>query len=137
LFRDEKGNEGWFALGDLSHEEGGKSREAVLLDAIWPQETMSYRSIFQHIVTVAAASADVIFFRWQPGLDYSEYSHFVIPHKLAAPRAYVSVPKGATRFPLDMLDYDDSDYIAWRFQWSGDERMRERAIYTSSDTDGV
>jgi hypothetical protein len=132
LFRDEQGNEGWFALGGLGHGEGGKIREAVLLDAIWPQE-MSYRSIFQDIVSVASASADVILFRWQPGLDYSEYSRFVIAHKLAAPRAYVSVPKGVPRFPLDLLDYDDSDYVAWRFQWSENEKMKQRAF----DTNGV
>jgi hypothetical protein len=131
LFRDEQGNEGWFALGELSHGDGGKIREAVLLDAIWAQEKTSYRSIFQHIVSVAAASADVILFRWQPGLDYSEYSRFMIAHKLAAPRAYVSVPKRAQGFPLDLLDYDDSDYIAWRFQWSGSEKMKERALNTN------
>ena len=119
LFRDELGNEGWFSLGDLPHGEGRQFRESVLLDAIWPREQMSFKRIFREILRVTAASADAIIFRWQPGLDYSKYSRCVIPHKLGAPRAFVSVPKGAPRFPLDSLDYDDSDYVAWRFQWTG------------------
>jgi hypothetical protein len=119
LFRDELGNEGWFSLGDLPHGEGRQFRESVLLDAIWPREQMSFKRIFREILRVTAASADAIIFRWQPGLDYSKYSRCVIPHKLGAPRAFVCVPKGAPRFPLDSLDYDDSDYVAWRFQWTG------------------
>jgi hypothetical protein len=119
LFRDEAGNEGWFALGDLTHGESAQFRESVLLDAIWPRKRMSFRHIFREILRIAATSADAIFFRWQPGLDYSKCSRFAIPHKLGAPRAFVSIPKGVPRFPLDSLDYDDSDYIAWRFQWTG------------------
>jgi len=117
LVRDKKGNEGWFALADLARSEGGL-RESVLLDAIWPRETMEYKSIVQDALRIASATADAIYFRWQPGIDYREYSRFMIPRKLDAPRAFVSVPKGTPRFPLDSFDYDDSDYIAWRFNWS-------------------
>ncbi len=93
-------------------------RAAVLLDAVWPRQQIGFADIFQEIVRItAAASADAIFFRWQSGVDYSEYSRCVIPRKLEAPRAFVSVPKGAPQFPLDSLDYDDSDSIAWAFQW--------------------
>jgi hypothetical protein len=118
LFRDELGNEGWFALGDLTHGQAGQLRESVLLDAIWPREQMDFTCIFQEIVRLAADSADAISFRWQPGLDYGEYSRCTIPHRLPAARAFVSVPKGAPRLPLETFDYDDSDYIAWRFQWA-------------------
>ncbi len=117
LVRDALGNEGWFALGDLTHGQGGQLRESVLLDAIWPREHMEFAAIFQEIIRGAAGSADTISFRWQPGLDVSALS-VAIPHKLPAPRAFVSVPKGASPLPLSVLDYDDSDYIAWRFQWA-------------------
>jgi hypothetical protein len=118
LFRDAAGHEGWFSLGNLTHGERAPFRESVLLDAIWPREHMSFRYIFREILHAAATSADAVFFRWQPGLDYSKYSRCVIAHKLEAPRAFVSVPKGAPRFSLDSLDYDDSDFVAWRFQWA-------------------
>lgn len=118
LFRDELGNEGWFSLGHFARGEGGQLRASVLLDAIWPQGQMSYDDIFEDILRVTAATADAIFFRWQPGLDYRSYSRSVIPRKLGAPRAFVSVPNGAPRFPLDSLDYDDSDHIAWALPWT-------------------
>lgn len=125
VFRDESGNEGWFSLGELREAGGGRLRESVLLDAIWPRERMSFKPILREIARVAAASADAVLFRSQPGLDYGEYSHCVIPHKLEAPRAFVCLPKGATGFPLDSLDYDDSDYIAWSFQWTGPRRAKQ------------
>jgi hypothetical protein len=78
---------------------------------------MSYKDIFQEILRMTAATADAICFRWHPGLDANDLSRCVIPRKLEAPRAFVRIPKGTPRFPLDSLDYDDSDYIAWTFQW--------------------
>jgi hypothetical protein len=121
LFRDEVGNEGWFCLGNLVRGEQGQFRASVLLDAIWPREQMTFRTIFQEILRKTVGTADAISFRWQPGLDNTKYRGCVIPRKLQAPRAFVSVPKDASPFPLDSLDYDDSDYIAWAFQWKGTE----------------
>jgi hypothetical protein len=115
-------------LGHLTRGEGGQLHASVLLDAIWPRERISYRDILQEILRVAAATADAIVFRWQPGLDYSKYTRCVIPRKLEAPRAFVSVPKGAPRFALDSLDYDDSDYIAWTFPWTDWVRREEGAL---------
>ena len=76
---------------------------------------MNFKPIFQAICRLTARSSDVMLARWQPGLDYRQYGPHVIAHKLAAPRAFVIVPKGAERLPLASFDYDDSDYIAWRF----------------------
>jgi hypothetical protein len=115
LIRDERGNEGWFSLGQLTRGEERQFRASVLLDAIWPREQMSFRDIFDQILRVTAATADAISFRWQPGLDSNELSPYVIRRNLGAPRAFVSVPKGAPRLPLESLDYDDSDYVAWAF----------------------
>jgi hypothetical protein len=125
LFRDKLGNEGWFSVGDLSHGQAGPLRQSVLLDAIWPREKMSFKHIFREIVRTAAASADAIIFRWQPGLHYRDYNRCIIPYKLEAPRAFVIVPKGAAPYPLDSLDYDDSDYVAWRFQWPAHDSISE------------
>ena len=117
LLRDGLGNEGWISVGHLTRGEGCQLRTSVLLDAIWPREKISYRDILETVLRIATATSDAVSFRWQPGLDYSEYSRCVIPRKLAAPRAFVSIAKGAPRFPLDSLDYDDSESIAWTFQW--------------------
>src|SRR5207248_1258957 len=101
LFRDEVGNEGWFSLGHLTRGERGQLRVSVLLDAVWPRKRMSYESILQEIPRMAAAGADAICFRWQPGLDHGKAGRCVIQRKLEAPRAFVSVPKGAPCFRPD------------------------------------
>jgi len=91
------------------------------MDAIWPKEKMSFSGIFQEILRLATAGSDAIFFRRQPGLEYREYCGWVIPHRLAAPRAFVIAAKGAPLMALDSLDYDDSDNVAWRFHWTSAE----------------
>ncbi|MBV8706668.1 MAG: hypothetical protein JOZ45_02855 [Acidobacteriaceae bacterium] len=118
LFRDERGNEGWFALGHVNRGKICQLRTTVLLDAVWPRKQMNYSDVFEEILRVTAATTDAISFRWQPGLDYQSYNRWIIPRKLGTPRAFVSVPKGSSRFALDSFDYDDSDYIAWGFQWA-------------------
>jgi len=116
LFRDKRGNEGWFSLGYLMRGEGEQFLSAVLLDAIWPQQ-MSYRDLLQGILHTSVAKADALSFRWQPGLDDNEISRCAFSRKLNAPRAYVQVPRGMPNFPLNLFDYDNSDYIAWAFPW--------------------
>jgi hypothetical protein len=117
LFRDSLGDEGWFALGHLVRGQGCQFRASVLLDAIWPRDKMSYGDVLELILRVSAATTDAVSFRWQPGLDYSRYRHRVIPRRLAAPLAFVSVPKGEPCFPLELFDYDDSELMAWTFEW--------------------
>jgi hypothetical protein len=118
VFRDERGNEGWFALSHLTRGKRWQFRTAVLLDAIWPREQINYTNILGEILRVTAATSDAISFRWQPGIDHGEFNRCVIARKFAAPRAFVTAPKGTPRFPLESLDYDNSDYIAWAFHWT-------------------
>lgn len=119
LFRDNQGNEGWFSLGNVLR--GGQQQicGSILLDAIWPREKMSFRAIFEEILRLAVPRADAIFFRSRPGLDYREYSPWIIPHRSETPRVFVMMRKGAPLLDLDLLDYDDSDDGAWSFQWPG------------------
>jgi hypothetical protein len=117
LFRDERGNEGWFSLAQMIRGKEWKYRVAVLLDVVWPREQMSPGDIFEQIFRVASTTTDAVSFRWQPGLDHSQYKGWMIARKLEAPRAFVSIPKSLPRIPLDAFDFDDSDYIAWTFPW--------------------
>jgi hypothetical protein len=119
LFRDRQGNEGWFSMGNVIRGQHGQIRGSALLDAIWPRKTMSFTGILQEILRLAAAGADAIFLRSQPGLDYREFSRWVIARRLEAPRAFVAIRKGCPLLALDSLDYDDSDDSAWSFQWTG------------------
>lgn len=116
LVRDQQGNEGWFALIELTNGKQGAFRESSLVEAVWPVDKMNFKDFLGEVLKQAALMSDAVFIRPRPGLDLREYSRWVIPRKLPAPRAFVKTPRGAAHFPLDLFDYDDSDYIAWRFQ---------------------
>ena len=116
LVRDPQGNEGWFALAELTRGKQGAFRESSLLEVVWPEDKMNFKDFLLAILKLAEAESDVIFLRSRPGLDLSEYGRWVIPRKLPAPRAFVKTPRGAANIALEMFDYDDSDSIAWRFQ---------------------
>ncbi|MBV8842218.1 MAG: hypothetical protein JO307_05345, partial [Bryobacterales bacterium] len=60
VFRDRQGNEGWFALGTLKR---GAFKGAMLLDAVWPRDKVSFKDVFSEITAVAADSAAALFFR--------------------------------------------------------------------------
>jgi hypothetical protein len=115
LASDTAGSEGWFALGDLSRGKSHTFREAVLLDAIYPADGMNLGRLFPAILRTAAEGADTISFRGRPGLDFGELRPWAIRRKSATPRAFVITPKGAPKVPVEALEYDDSDYVAWRF----------------------
>src|SRR5258708_27795252 len=61
LFRDSRGTEGWFVLGNMLRGRQGQIRGTVLLDAIWPREKMTFRDIFPEILRFVAGPADAIF----------------------------------------------------------------------------
>ncbi len=122
-FRDKHGNQGWFCLGNVIRGHQGQIRGSVLLDAVWPREKMSFRDIFPEIVRLAAAEADAIFLRPQPGLDYCECSRWIVPRRSETPRVFVITRKGDPLLPGASLDYDEGDHGAWGVHWSG-PRMR-------------
>jgi len=107
LFRDKRGNEGWFALGNMLRGRQGQIRGTVLLDAVWPREKMSFRDIFPEILRLVAGTADAIFFRPRPGLDYCECSRWIIPRRSDPPPAFVITRRGNPPLAVASLDYGD------------------------------
>ena len=119
LFRDKRGNEGWFGLGNMICGQRGQFRGSILLDAIWPRKRVSFRDILPEIIRLVADEADAIFFRPQPGLDYCQCSRWIVQRRLEAPRVFVITRKGAPPLRVESLDYDDSDNSTWAVRWSG------------------
>ena len=111
LFRDKRGNEGWFSLGNTIRGRKRHIRGCVLLDTIWPREKMSFRDIFPGILQIVAANADALFLRPQLGLDYGECSRWIIPRRGRAPSAFVITRRGDPRVATGSLDlvYADGD----------------------------
>lgn len=109
LFRDKRGNEGWFSLGTVIRGREGQIRGSVLLDAIWPREKMSFGDVFPGILQIVAPHADALFFWPRPGLDYSECSPWIIPRRRASPSVFAITGKGDPRFAVASLDLACAD----------------------------
>jgi hypothetical protein len=109
LFRDKRGNEGWFSLGKIVRGRRGQIRGRVLLDVIWPHDKMRFKDIFPTIVRRADAGTDAIFFRPRPGVDYGECSPSIIRRRLDAPQIFVFVPKGGASLAVSSLDLVPAD----------------------------
>ena len=116
-FRDKQGNEGWFSLGRVIRGTEGQIRGTLLLNAIWPRDKMSFKSILYAILRVAPEDTDAIFCRPQPGTTCRDYCHWAIPRRLQSPRSFVISRDSEFVTLSDSLDYDDSDDGAWTAQW--------------------
>jgi hypothetical protein len=118
LFRDRRGNEGWFALGNILRGRQGQIQGSVLLDAIWPRERMSFRDIFPEILRLVAGKADALFFRPRPDLDYCECSRWIIRRRSETPPAFVITRRGDAPLTVASLDYGDCamPYGTWMAQ---------------------
>src|SRR2546422_405647 len=109
VFRDQRGNEGWFSLGSIIREPRKPIRGCVLLDAIWPREKMSFRDILPAILQRVASTADAILFQPRPGLDYGECSRWVIPCRSEAPKVFAIPRKGGAPLAAASLDLVPAD----------------------------
>jgi hypothetical protein len=104
LFRDKRGNEGWFSLGNAIRGRRGQIRGSLLLDAIWPREKMSFSDVLPAILQVAGAQSDALFLPPRPGLDYRECGRWVIPRKLESPQAFAISQEDPPRLTVGSLD---------------------------------
>ena len=109
VFRDTRGNEGWFSLRNTICGRQGQIRGCVLLDAIWPREQMSFRDILPAILQRVASRADAIFLQPRPGVDYGDCSRWIIPYRLEAPQVFVMARKGGAPLGVSTLDLVPAD----------------------------
>jgi len=104
LFRDKRGNEGWFSLGNAIRGRLGRIQGAVLLDAVWPLEKISFQEIFPGILQMVAGQADVLSFLPRAAIDYGQGSRWLIQRRRAAPTAFVVNRGGNARYTAALLD---------------------------------
>jgi hypothetical protein len=109
VFRDEGGHEGWFSLGTITRGGRRPIRACVVLDAVWPRDTMSFRTIVPAIVRAAAPGTDAVFFQPRPGVDYGECSRWIIARRSQAPRVFVATRKDGVSVPGASLDLVPAD----------------------------
>jgi len=112
LFRDKRGNEGWFSLDTIRSGRQGEIRGCVVLDAVWPREAMSFRDILPAMLPLVTPKADALFFQPRPGLNYGEFCRWIFPYRLEAPHIFALAPKGGAPLAASSLDLvpADGDY---------------------------
>jgi hypothetical protein len=109
LFRDKRGNEGWFALAKISRGRRSQIKGCLVLDTIWPRERMNFTDIFPAILEAVAFKADAIFFHPRFNIEYRECSRWIIPRRLAGPQAFAIGRKGREPLAISSLDLVPSD----------------------------
>jgi hypothetical protein len=109
LFRDKRGNEGWFSLGVVVRGRQGQIRGHVLLDAIWPKDKMSFKDIFPSILDVTPVNSDAIYFRPRPDINYRHCSPWIFRRKLRGPQIFVHMAKGSAPLAISSLDLVPAD----------------------------
>jgi len=109
VFRDRRGNEGWFCLGDTIRGNRVQIRGRALLDAAWPREKMSFDEVLRAISRFAVPNADAIYFRPRPGLDHGEFSRWTIRRRMDPPPIFAIPGKRGAPLAVSSLDLVPAD----------------------------
>ena len=104
VFRDARGNEGWFSLGDTVRGDHMPIRGRALLDAAWPRDRMGFDTVLTAIARFVEHDADAIYFRPRPGVDHRECHPRIIRRRRGPPSAFAVAGKG--RAPLEASSLD-------------------------------
>jgi hypothetical protein len=106
VFRDTRGNEGWFSLGPVVRGRQAQIRGRILMDAIWARDKMSFPEIFPALLRLVTDKADALFLQPRAGVDYAECSRWSIPRRGATRIYAVAGRNGVPGLPLDLVPAD-------------------------------
>jgi len=104
LVRNSRGDEGWFALGEMLRGRRRQIRGTVLLDAVWPRERLSFRELFRAMLQVVDGRTAAVFFRSRRGVELENCPRPLIPLNRGVPSTFVIARKGGPPVPCDSLD---------------------------------
>src|SRR6185437_12893763 len=108
VFRDGRGNEGWFSLVSTTRGRHGQIRGVLLLDAVWPRERIEFQQIFAAILDrPRVRSADALFLQPRLGVDYTHCGRLLFRRRLEGPTCYVRA--GQKEVQASALDLAASD----------------------------
>ena len=108
VFRDRRGNEGWFSLVNTTRGRHGQIRGVLVLDAVWPRERIEFNQILGEILDrPRVRSADALFLRPRLGVEYTHCSRLLFRRRLEGPTCYVRA--GLKNVPVSALDLVASD----------------------------
>jgi hypothetical protein len=104
VFRDARGNEGWFSLDATVRGDRTPVRGRVLLDATWPRDRMGFQTVLAAVARFAGPDADAIYFRPRPGVDYGDCRPWIIRRRREPPSVFAVTAKGGAPLAVSSLD---------------------------------
>ena len=109
VFRDRRGNEGWFALADTRRGNGYRIHGRLLLDATWPRDRMTFNDVLAAVFGFAASDADALYFRPRPGVDYRACGRWIVRRPMEPASVFAIAGKGRRSLALAELDLVSAD----------------------------
>ena len=109
VFRDTRGHEGWFSLGETVRGDQTPIRGRVLLDATWPRERMGFDAVLTAVARFAERDADAIYFRPRPGVDYGDCRPWIMRRRREPPAVFAVAAKGRAALEVSALDMVSAD----------------------------
>jgi hypothetical protein len=104
VFRDRRGNEGWFALQPTARGERTRVRGRLLLDAVWPRDRMSVGDVITTMARFPRREADAIYLRPRPGVEYDACGPWIIRRRREAPPVFAVAARGHAPLTPSSLD---------------------------------
>ncbi|MGH9717530.1 MAG: hypothetical protein ACRD4R_12505 [Candidatus Acidiferrales bacterium] len=108
-FIDKAGNEGWFALGQVSRGQRGQVRGTVVLDFVWPQQKIKLSDVLSAAVELSAPDSDAMFLGARPGLRYGVFGQMMVRRKLEGPQCFVLTSKATDTIPSNIVEFVPAD----------------------------
>ncbi len=108
-FRNDAGEEGWFAM--VFEPRGGleQIRSARLLDVVWPQNRSSFTDVLPAIVEVARRRTDLLSMRGRVGFGLHDGDLGLRRRTLLAPEGFIFGRSPATADLVQQADFPFSD----------------------------
>ena len=104
-FNDRAGNEGWFALGFDRRGREDQIRTARLMDAVWPEERLSFTELLPAVIAAARRNTDMLSIRGRVGLKLNENSRGLKRRTLLAPEGFLLSTAPASSELVGLADF--------------------------------
>ncbi len=104
-FSDRSGAEGWFALGFDRRGREDQIRTARLLDAVWPEDRLSFTAVLPAVIAAARGNIDLVSIRGRVGLKLNENARGFRRRRLLAPEAFLLSTTPSTSELAGLADF--------------------------------
>jgi len=104
VFRDTRGNEGWFVLDDTVRGDRPRIDGRILLDATWPRDTIGFDQVLATIASSAGSQVHAIYFRPRPGVDYGPLRGRIIRRRREPASVFALAGRGLAPARVSALD---------------------------------